>query len=1084
MTPKEKQRELLVLQYFERSLDLEGSDSEQFFEALPGEIREELELLRAHTTLDEEGGTQLDRFRLVRELGSGKFGTVYLAKDTMLGRDVALKIPKGDAVWFFREAEAAANLRHQYIVPVFEIDQFEDGRWFMASEYVEGRSLRELVNERNTLPPKEVATLVSKLADAVGYAHSRRVIHCDLKPENIIIDGQGAPQITDWGIARQIKGDPTQTQFNAILGSPAYMSPEQAAGERARVDEHTDVWALGVVVYELLTGRRPFQDFEEEAGNVRVLEAIKNLNVKPPRPAAIAAAIPRDLETICMKCLEKEPRKRYASARDLNADLIRFLKDEPITARRVTAAERLWRWSRRNPILASLLCLLAGLLIAWSITAFSLAAWALQEKDRANRKTRDESQARMRAVANAERAEERRKLARQKRYDAEMMLATRESEQGNATNVIEVLDGWKDVPRTDVDLRGFEWYYLYRRWNTNHFVLGGQDNAVLSIDFNHDGSRLVSGSEDGVVRIWDMVKRKRIMELRGHKEALFDVAYSPDGLDIASVSTDGIVKIWNATTGEEKVVLDENDTDIGTALAFAPDGRTLATVNAVGTVTMWDSKSGEHKATLKGIRPASFFGHMKSAVAFSPDGKRFSCTTVYGKIRVWDETNPDSPLEIQGDGDGVFDLQFGPDGKTLASGGMDKTVKLWDPASGDKQETLSGHRRAVVGIAFSPKDDRLATASEDGTLRIWDSKGRQLAVLQVGGNQLSGVAFSPDGRLIASGAEDGKIHVWNALSGRDCLSLDDDVDEEVSGLLEGVDVNLAGYLDLAICPDGTHVALSRSDGTLKLWDIATREKTVTFDVGTQVHALAFSPDRKVLAGTVGPNLCLWDVNTGEHLRVLPEEDSGGVLDRGFACFAFVGSGELACVAKGSPFRFWYADSDEDGFTLESEAGRIITTMAIGPKGRRIVAGDNAGIIALWDGQTGERVVNYRGHSRGITNVQFSPDGKLLASASVDGSVKSWDASTGDPLQDMSVRPDVVWCMAFSRKGERLIGGSENGIIRVWHTASGQELLRLPGHRDVIRGLGIRDGLLITAGDDGVAKIWDGRAGDFLGRTLR
>ncbi len=551
-------------------------------------------------------------FELLREIARGGMGVVYHARQVSLNRPVALKMilagqlaSDTDVKRFYTEAEAAANLDHPGIVPIFEVGQHE-GQHYFSMGFVEGQSLSHRLAE-GPLPSREAAELMVKVAEAIEFAHQHGVIHRDLKPANILLDAKGNPRVTDFGLAKKVQGDSGLTGSGQIMGTPSYMPPEQAGGRRGEVGPAADVYALGATLYALLTGRPPFQ------AATPMDTVIQVISDEPVPPRRLNASIPPDLETICLKCLQKEPGTRYPSAAALADDLGRYLAGEPIVARPVTRVERAVKWARRRPAIAGLLGLVAlvtalglgGILWQWraAVRARNDAQAREQEALKAQAKEREQTE-----LAKAQTA-----LAEQWLYDVRMNLVQRYWEDYNRALFEQGLDEQLPYKQGGIDRRGFEWFYWQRKISSGHITLKGHTGPVTSVAFSPNGLRLASASWDGTVKVWSVATGLEVRTFKGHTGLVISVAFSPDGTRLASASGDGTVKVWDAATGQEPITL-KGHTSVVASVAFSPDGLRLASGAADLTVKVWDATTGQVIRTLEGHT-----GPVTS-VAFSPDG--------------------------------------------------------------------------------------------------------------------------------------------------------------------------------------------------------------------------------------------------------------------------------------------------------------------------------------------------------------------------------------------------------------------------------------------------------------------------------
>lgn len=972
------------------------------------------------------GGRVFGDYELLEEIACGGMGVVYKARQRKLNRVVALKMILAgqfararDVQRFYCEAKAAAQLDHPGIVPIYEIGEYE-GQHFFSMAYVPGASLAAKVKD-GPVPEQEAAELVRKIAQAVQYAHERGIIHRDLKPHNVLLDEHGEPKVTDFGLAKRVESDSGLTATGAVMGTPSYMPPEQAAGKR-EVGPAADIYALGAILYHLLTGRPPFQAAHPLDTILQVLQG------EPIPPRQLNPAISRDLETICLKCLEKAPEKRYATADALAQELSRYLRGEPIQARPVSRLERGWRWCRRNRAVASLaaavvLALVTGAVISTYMAiaarrAESLAnlktAEALQEKKRADQKTEEALQEKARADQNAQEATDEAATAKREWKRAEDALlraewllyasyissAQREWEYGDARSA------WIQLEASRRDFRGWEYKYLHTLFNSNQRTFQ-EANLVFCVAFSPDGSRIVIGSADNTLKVWDVSTGQQMLSLKGHTLLVSSAAFSPDGDRIVSGSWDNTLKVWDASTGQELFTLKGHTSRVTTA-AFSPDGSRIASGSDDSTLKLWDALTGQELLTLKGHTDRV------TSVALSADGARIASASWDKTLRVWDASTGQETLTLKGHTGGVVSVAFSPDDSLIVSGSDDKTLRLWDALTGQEVLTLKGHTERVYSVAFSPDGGQIVSGSGDATVKIWDtSMGQEASTLKghIGG--VASVAFSPNGSQIASGSFDETVKIWNATAGQDPPTL------KAAG----------GGACVAFSPDSARIVSESGVGELKVWDATTRQETLTLK-GHQdkVTSVAFSPDGlRIVSGSNDETLKVWDSSTGQEL-----------------------------------------------FTLKGHAERV-NSVAFSPDGARIVSGSGDATLKVWSASTGQELLTLKGHTDNVTSVAFSPDGSRIVSGSWDNTLKVWDATTGQEIFTLKGHTGGVTSVAFSPDGARIVSGSDDKTLKVWGAAVGQEMLTLKGHTDNVTSVAFSpDGArVVSCSVDGMLRVWDG-----------
>jgi WD40 repeat protein len=926
-----------------------------------------------------------------------------------------------DLARFKVEAEAVARLQHPNIIQIHEIGE-HNGLPYFSLEFCAGGSLAQRLNG-TPLPAAEAAQLIETLARAMHTAHMQQVVHRDLKPANILLTADGRPKITDFGLAKKLDEGGGRTHTGEVMGTPSYMAPEQAGGRLGEIGPATDVYALGALLYELLTGRAPFR----AASPMETLQQV--LSNDPVALSRLQPRTPRDLETICLKCLQKEPRKRYASALELADDLARFRGGESIRARPVSMMERGLKWARQRPAVAGLLAGIVGV----TALAFFVIAWELRQTEDARQRTADALAEREAALAERE----------SQLYFNHITLADREWLADHVARVEDLLGGCPP------SLRHWEWRYLNHLCHSAALTLPGRN----SVAFSADGRRLAE-PEGNDVHVRDADTGKEVALLHGHTAWVTAVAFDRAGR-IATASLDRTVKVWDAR-GRELVTCAGSPEGV-TVLAFSPDGRRLAGASAGGDeVLLWTAATGQLRQALEGHTGAV------TALAFAPDGETLVSGSRDGTVRRWDPATGRQLALLRGHSGPVTGLAFRPDGKQLASAGEDEEVILWDPVAGRQVGALREFGRKVTAVAYGPKGKVLASAAGDflqpGEVKLSDpASGRPLRVYRGQRGIIRALAFQSHGNRLAS-ADGEAVLVWDATTVQEARVL-----EAGQGALAGI----------AVSPDGKLLASAGADGTVKVWDAVTGRETATLrgHEGAVASVTFCGRTGRLATGGFDHTVRVWDLATGKEVaKLLGHEDW-------VWCVASNADGSriASCCGDGS-VKVWDPATGREVVQLQGhhvQAGGV----AFSPDGKFLASASVDLTVKVWSPDSGAEVRTLKGHSLPLSCLAFSPDGRWLASGGGNDDreeAKLWDLSTGQARLTLAGHIGKVTGLAFSADGRRLAGAERDHTVRIWETAHGLELLTLRGHGDTVTGVvfGPDDRWLASSSLDGTVRIWE------------
>jgi WD40 repeat protein len=1030
-------------------------------------------------------GMRFGDYLLEKEIAHGGMGVVYRASQVNLQRTVAVKLlllgrySSAESVERFRrEAQSAAALRHPNIVAIHEVGEHE-GQQFFSMDYVDGQSLAEEVR-LGPLEARRSAQIVCSISRAIHYAHEQGVLHRDLKPSNVLLDGFGQVRITDFGLAKKLDGSSDLTVTGQMVGTPNYLSPEQAAGKHSELGPACDVYSIGALLYELLTGRPPFLAISLQETLLRIRDT------EPVSPRALNPALDRDLETICLKCLRKEPPRRYPTALALALDLDRWLHHQPIEARPVSVPERAWLWARRRPrqslLLGFALTALVALLITLAVANIRILAAQHQTQLKAD--------------------ESRHRLAQLNVATGNRLISDGDWNSALLWFVEAMRLELDDVRREEIDRRRIGAVLGMGPRLSQIFV---HDDLLNWAEISADATRVVTASVDGNVRLWDVATGRLAVAPMAHP-GVMSVWFTRQGTYVLSLSRDESLRFWDASTGQPVGSPCLLSTPSAMATDLSEDGHWFA-ITETNAVRIFDT------TTMTPVKSLPVFDRSFRA-KFSPDGHLLAVAEMNGSIRFWDLTS-DPPtnrvLKLPG---ALQVLAFDPAGKRVATLFNNYTVQVWDIDSGLSVGAPMAHPTHVYSVEFRPDGRWLATACWDGMVRLWDVEtGKPARSPLPHGSGVRQVHFTRDGSRLITVTWDSFIRVWNPDSGQIVCPIIRQVGYEAMATLatNGTSVLVASH-DAAVrlwelppehparlalrhggsveqarfSPDGKSILTCSGDGTIKLWESVTGDVIHNMFHPGDLHEACFSPDGRIIAtGSGDGSTRLWDRETG-----LQRAQTSGQTGRIFKLQFSADGSRFATASADGTSRVWRTRDGQPVTPLIADSGNF-GVMSLNPDGTRLLTGNDDGTARLWDGATGAQVGPAMKHAGPVRTVAISPDGRLLLTACTDAttlpySALLWDAKTCQRVGQAMPHMDGVLTAIFSPDGSRIATGGEDNCAQIWNGTNGERLTPSLPHSGFVYVVSFSpDGrLLLTGSEDSTARVWDVATGEPVSPPLR
>lgn len=1045
----------------------------------------------------------LDCYRLTAKIGRGGLGDVYRAtQQEPIPREVAVKIVKPELLArelvsrFHNERRSLAKMSHPHVATVLDGGTTADGRPYLVMELVDGLGLTDFC-QRHGVGLRERLQLFLKVCAGVQHAHQKGIIHRDLKPSNILvaeIDGTPVPKVIDFGLAKILAdsesdlGQPlasSHTQYGQILGTLQYMSPEQASLQTDRIDIRSDIFALGALLFELLTGSTPLasqlpvslpiderlrrvreQQPSRPSGRLRATRKEQSVGaeaVESRLPAAAESlssgqggswavhALRGDLDAICLKATANEPSERYETVAALADDILRFLEHRPVQAATASDWKVMLMYVRRHRALFGTAAAVACILLVSSLVSSLLAFRAFRAErlaDARNTQLFASEQATTRARDRAE----------QNLYVAHMNLVQQAMQESDMQRARDYLS--RHIPADDGpqghDPRGFAWYYWQQQLDDYLGECNTQQEGLVVL-VEATGQRVISAGGDGLVQIWDLGSREKLREFRASNDMICGMALASDQQRLATASRDGHLKLWDLQQ-QTPLLWDSQRDDMLRCVVFDREQQRLLTGGTSGKISIWNVDSGELQGEFQAHE------HDVYSLAVSPDGKWLATAGGDYLVKIFDLTTLACRSVLEGHKARARSVDFSPDGRRLASGSYDGTAMLWNLDTDEMLHHLTNHTEQVYRAKFSPDGQTLATCSRDESIILWNvESGAEIKQLLGHRFTIYDLDFIPDGMRLVSSAHDKMLRFWQ-ISEKTRPELLQDHKKAVRGL--------------AISDDQHYLASTGDDGRIVVRAFKTGELLHIFEPEKGVaNALVFishpastaASDNQLIVAFADGDLVSYALPSGQLTRQFHAHDAA------IACIAADPAGtQFTTVCMDGTTKIWDAHSFELRHELGEHTGGVMA-VSYSPDGTRLATGSEDNNVIQWDAQTGQMLGRISGHSARVGCTSYSPDGRLLASASRDQTVRIVDAQTGSLQRVLRGHSGSVHEVCFARDGKTLFSAGTDLHLKFWDLGTGEVKTSIPAHELPIMGLQLApDGnTLLSASGDGTIRFWYG-----------